>query len=492
MRVLITGATGLIGRALGQKLVAAGHEVRVLSRNKIRAQAELGFPAEVLEWPRKTEWATVLSAVDAVVHLAGESVAEGRWTAEKKRRIYESRVLTTRELVDAVLQTPNQVQTFVMGSAIGVYGDRGDEKLFESSVGGSPSGFSSESPSGNPDAFPAGSPIKGKDFLAKVVVDWENELARLNTRATIRQVIVRTGVVLDNQGGALAKLLPMFMNGLGGPLAGGRNWMSWIALEDICRVFQFVITDQRVRGVINGVAPEPIQNRDFTATLAKVLHVPAAFPVPAVALKLLLGEMSQVILASQRVIPQALLNYGFSFNFPNLSSYLLHACAPLSNGDHEMIFEQWVPHAPANVFPFFADEKNLESLTPPFLNFKVLGKSSEAINEGTLIDYQLHLHGVPLKWRSRIEQWEPNQKFVDLQLKGPYRKWHHTHEFIAFGGGTLLRDRVLFRLPLGFFGSLIVGSKVQKDILNIFAYRRSRMGELLDAHIQNSKKSKSS
>lgn len=464
MRVLIMGATGLIGRALGKKLVESGQEVRVISRNKMRAQTELGFPAEVFEWPRKSEWATVLSGVDAIVHLAGESIAEGRWTKEKKRRIYESRVLSTREIVAAILQYPNQVQTFVIGSAIGFYGDRGDEELSETS-----------------------SP--GNDFLAKVVADWENELSALSARSEIRRVIVRTGIVLDSQGGALAKLLPIFLNGLGGPLADGQNWMSWIALEDICRVFALAVVDQRVKGVLNGVAPEPLRNRDFTEILARVLRVPAPFRVPAMGFKLLLGEMSQVILGSQRVTSRALSNFEFSFGFTNLEDFLHHACAAWSSGDREMIFEQWVPHDPHKVFPFFADEKNLESLTPPFLNFRVLKKSSETIKEGTLIDYRLHLHGLPLRWQSKIEEWQPDKKFVDLQLKGPYQKWHHTHEFVAFGGGTLLRDRVLFRLPLGFLGSLIVGSKVQKDVLRIFAYRRSRMGELLDAHVQNSTQS---
>lgn len=458
MKVLITGATGLIGKEIGKRLAEAGHEISVVTRNPERARLELPFPAQVFRWEGDREAFPVeaLKGQEAVIHLAGEPIAGGRWTADRKRRIRNSRVHGTRRLVDAILENREasaSLQIFVSGSAIGIYGDRGDDVLTEES------------------------PI-GEGFLAEVVRDWEKEAERLETASAVRVSIVRTGVVLSRRGGALEKMLPIFTRGLGGKLGYGQQWMSWIHMDDIARLFIFCLENEKARGIYNGVAPEPSRNDRFTIELARSVGRPVFLPVPETALKAALGEMSVALLGSQRVRPERVLDAGFQFEHGELVDALRELGEPFRGGQHELVAEQWVPRPPEEIFPFFCRETNLEELTPPFLNFHVVGKSTPEIGEGTLIDYKLKLHGIPLKWQTRIEEWSPNRKFVDTQVSGPYRKWHHTHEFLPLAGGTLMRDRVLYRLPLGWAGDAAAGWKVSRDVAAIFAYRKEKIGQM--------------
>lgn len=461
MRILITGATGLIGKEVGKLLAGQGHEISVASRHPDRAKLELPFPARVFRWDGEQEKFPVeaVSGQDAIIHLAGEPIADGLWTEERKKRIRDSRVIGTRRIIEAIGEIESSartLKTFVLGSAIGFYGDREDEILTEESGG-------------------------GEGFLAEVVRDWENEAWALrNSEAGkgVRVCAVRTGVVLSRQGGALAKMLPIFTRGVGGKLGRGQQWMSWIHIKDISRLIAFCLETASIEGVVNGVAPEPTRNDRFTIELARSVGRPVFLPVPETALKTALGEMSSALLDSQRVRPVKAQEHGFQYVHPELVEALRELGEPLKNGQHELFAEQWVPKKPEEVFPYFCSETNLEELTPPFLSFNVIGKSTDEIGEGTLIDYKLKLHGVPVKWRTRIDEWKPSEKFVDTQLSGPYRKWHHTHEFIPFAGGTLLRDRVLYRLPLGWLGDAAAGWKVSRDVQTIFAYRRKKIGEL--------------
>jgi ligand-binding SRPBCC domain-containing protein len=264
------------------------------------------------------------------------------------------------------------------------------------------------------------------------------------------------------------------MLGLGGKLGDGQQWMSWIHIEDIARLFEFCVETDSVHGPINGVAPEPARNDRFTIELARALGRSVGMPVPASVLKIALGELSSALLASQRVLPKRAESFAdqFQYRFPDLTGALRELCEPLQGRTHELLSEQWLPQKPDEIFPFFCDENNLEKITPPTLGFHVLGKNTPEISEGTLIDYKINVHGLPMKWQTRIEQWVPNERFVDTQLKGPYQLWHHTHEFIPFAGGTLMRDRVLYRLPLGILGEGAAGWLVSRDVESIFAFRR--------------------
>lgn len=291
MTVVITGATGLIGRRVSEILAAEGHSVRGLSRRSRPHSwdATKGPP------PREA-----LEGADAVVHLAGEPVAQ-RWTQEAKRRIRESRVEGTRRMVEALGGLPVRPAVLVCASAIGIYGARGDERLTESSPPGS-------------------------GFLAEVVKDWERE-ADGAAAFDMRVVKLRTGVVLAAHGGALARMLPPFRIGVGGTVGWGDQWMSWIHLDDLVSLIRFALREP-VSGVFNAVSPNPVKNAEFTQELAAALRRPALFPVPPFALRLMFGEMAQVLLDSQRVYPEAAPAAGFGFSYPELRAALKNILSP--------------------------------------------------------------------------------------------------------------------------------------------------------------------
>ena len=293
MNITISGASGLIGRRLMKNLGAAGHTLTVLSRH---AGTNVPPGVAVVAWdPMKgPPPEDGVRNAGAVIHLAGEPVSQ-RWNADVKRRIRESRVLGTRNLVQALSKLRNTPQTLVCASAVGYYGSRGDEVLREDSA---------------PD----------HSYLAEVCKAWEQEAVAAEAFG-MRVVRVRTGVVLDPRGGALQRMLPPFRMGAGGKLGDGRQWMSWIHLADLAAMFQFAV-ERDVRGALNGVAPIPVTNADFTQALAAALHRPAMFPVPVFGLKLLFGEMSDILLASQRVLPAAPEAAGFKWNFPELGGAL--------------------------------------------------------------------------------------------------------------------------------------------------------------------------
>ncbi len=279
MHVVLTGATGFIGSRLTALLREAGHQCNALARTGSGDN---------------TAWSSMEGA-DAVVHLAGEPVAQ-RWTEETKKRIRESRRDGTANLVRALGQLSRRPSVLVSASAIGVYGDRGDETLTEVSPPGS-------------------------GFLAEVTREWE-AAADGATALGMRVVKVRIGVVLGKNGGALAKMLPVFRAGAGGKLGSGRQWMSWVHLDDLTGLFRFALENNAVSGVLNGTAPNPVRNAEFTRDLAAALHRPALFTVPGAALRLMFGEMATVLLGGQRVLPAATEDAGFRFRYQELRSAL--------------------------------------------------------------------------------------------------------------------------------------------------------------------------
>lgn len=292
MRILVSGVSGLVGRAVARAL-ASDHEVGRLVRTEARA------PGEVLwDWVGRRFDSAAAEGCDAVVHLAGENLGSGRWTEERKRRIRDSRVEGTGFLATslAALQRPPRV--FVAASAVGFYGDTGEAIADERS--------------------PA-----GRGFLAEVCRDWEAAASPLAQQG-VRVVWLRFGLVLSPEGGALGRMLPVFRLGLGGPVGSGRQWMSWIALEDVVRVVSWVLAEESVRGPVNVVAPEPVRNRDFARVLGRAVRRPVVLRVPAIALRLLLGEMAEaLLLASSRVVPRVLSSQGFEFRFARLDEALV-------------------------------------------------------------------------------------------------------------------------------------------------------------------------
>jgi uncharacterized protein (TIGR01777 family) len=296
LKITISGASGLIGRRLLKTLAAEGHTLQVLSRH---AGTNMPGNVKVFPWdPAKSEPpAEALSGADAVIHLAGEPIAQ-RWNDDVKRRIRESRVAGTTNLVNALAKLPQRPKTLVCASAIGYYGSRGDEVLTEPSAPGS-------------------------DYVAEVCVAWE-KAAQTAEAFGVRVVRVRTGVVLDAKGGALAKMLPPFKMGVGGKVGSGRQWMSWIHAEDLAGIYRWALTGS-ASGPVNGVAPNPVVNADFTKALASTLKRPALFPVPAFGLKVMFGEMSEILLGSQRVLPKVAEAGGYRFRFPEVGAALADA-----------------------------------------------------------------------------------------------------------------------------------------------------------------------
>nr|BFD67094.1 hypothetical protein HAGR004_21160 [Bdellovibrio sp. HAGR004] len=442
MRILITGATGLIGRELGKILAEKGHDLFVVSRSAQKAKELLPFPCQVLEGDLSHAplQDARLEQMEAVINLMGESIAGSRWTEEKKKKIYESRVTATKNLVQSL---PKTLKVFVSGSAIGFYGDSGSEVLTEDGV-------------------------VGQDFLAKLCKEWEAAAAR----APGRTVFIRTGVVLARQGGALDQMLFPFRSGVGGVLGSGEQWMSWIHIKDIVGLFLLALENPQAHGPMNGVAPFPVTNRDFSQALAHAVGARLGPAVPMFALNLLFGEMAQVLVSSSRGCADKAREWGYKFQYDNLAEALGEICAPFKQGEEVFVAEQFVPLLPEKLFPFFKEAHNLEKITPPTLNFEIEGMSTPEIGQGTHIDYRLKIHGVPAKWKTEIDEWQPPFKFVDNQLKGPYRLWHHTHEFRPFCGGTLMVDRVRYRLPMGYLGWLMASRFVRKDVENIFSFRR--------------------
>jgi uncharacterized protein (TIGR01777 family) len=293
MKVLIPGGSGLVGRALSQELLSNGHSVLILSR---RRGAIPGLPAgaQVTAWNGTSveDLRPLLEGIDAVVNLAGESIGAGRWTAARKRAILESRTETSRAVADALLAAGNRNAVLVQASAVGIYGPREDEEVSEDGS-------------------------VGDDFLAKVCREWEAASESVEA-AGLRRVVIRTGVVLSTDGGALPKMLLPFRLFVGGPLGNGRQFVPWIHIADEAAAIRFLLEDQQARGPFNLVAPGTVTNRQLGQAIGKILGRPSMLPTPALALRATLGEMSTLLLDGQRVKPKRLLGAGYKFKFPEL------------------------------------------------------------------------------------------------------------------------------------------------------------------------------
>jgi len=293
MEIAIAGSTGLVGSELVKVLRSQGHKVRrlVRSENEVGADNVLWHPRQGIRDIQRLE------SVDAFVNLSGESIAGGRWTASRKKEIYRSRVEGTRILVDRIGRLEKKPSVFINASAIGFYGDRRDETLTEQSP-------------------------NGEGFLAELCKAWESEAMRAREKG-MRAVTPRFGLILSPRGGALAKMLPVFKLGAGGKIGNGKQWMSWISIDDVVQGLIHLTEKADLSGPVNFVSPNPVQNEAFTKVLARVLRRPAIFPVPAAALKLMLGEMAEeLLLAGQRVVPRELQKSGFQFTHPDLESAL--------------------------------------------------------------------------------------------------------------------------------------------------------------------------
>jgi len=445
MKILVTGATGFVGKMLLPLLVEKGHKIIVLTRDAKAAQVRLPVACKIFEWGE--DLLRNEEGIEVVINLCGENVASGFWTKKRKQIIYDSRVVSTRNLIEFFRKNTNAIKTWISASAIGIY---------ENSI------------------IPNESSPSGRGFLAKVCKDWEEETFKVKDLG-IRAVAFRIGMVLGFGGGAMDKMLPLFKLGLGGNIGDGNQWMSWIHVRDLAGLIIEAIDNTSYEGPVNAVSPNPVTNRDFTSALAENIRRPTIFNIPTWVLRILFGEMSQILIGSQKVSSDRLKKLDYKFIYPKIKGALKNI------GDqtgHTLLVEQWVPQSSKNIFEFFADPHNLEALTPKFLKFKILKVTSTPIQEGTLLDYSLKIRGTPVRWQSKITEYIPLIRFADRQTRGPYCFWHHIHEFIEKDGGTIIRDRVFYKLPGWIPGDIIAYRFVRKELEKIFLHRREVVAEL--------------
>ena len=297
MKVLVTGASGFVGKRVVKELLSNGHEVVVLTRSIAKAAVNLGSKCKYFTWDTSAKPPLeAFDGVSAVINLMGEGIADKRWDEDQKKKIYDSRILGTRFVIEAIKELKVKPKVFVSASAVGIYGNRGSEELTEESS-------------------------IANDFLATVCKDWEAE-ANKAKELGLRVAIVRTGVVLGKNGGALQKMLPIFKLGAGGPVGDGKQYMSWIHVDDLARMYVEAAVNGTLSGVLNGTAPNPATSKDFAKTLGKELNRPAFAPAPAFALKMVFGEMSQVLLDGQKVLPTKFKGAKFRFLYPTLEMAL--------------------------------------------------------------------------------------------------------------------------------------------------------------------------
>lgn len=437
MKILITGATGLVGSKLIETLFLKGFsDISILTRSPDKAVENSPFPIKAFHWdPYKgiIDKESVHQA-DIIIHLAGENIGQSRWTNNRKEEILQSRKQSTELLVSTINQSPKLNIKLISASAIGIYEKKGS-------------------------------------FLNSVCEEWERPLLKLNPEK-IKTHIVRIGLVLAENGGALEKMLTPFELNLGGKLGDGKQMISWIHIEDLVGQIIFLIKKNCQNRIYNCVSPTPVTNKEFTKALGFSLNKITPFPIPATILKIGLGEMSSLLLSGKSVFPNQFLKDGYQFKFTKIHNALEDLLSHRKMGERKLVEYQWINKDLKNVFRFFSDEKNLEKITPNYLNFKVVSKSSNSISIGTIIKYKLKLHGLPLTWKSKISDYNENNYFIDEQLSGPYKKWIHRHEFKELYNGTLIKDHVTYKVPFGFFGKILEKFFISKDLKNIFNYRK--------------------
>lgn len=474
-RILVTGATGFVGRALVQALTGRGFSVQAWVRNPTRARSQLGPHVGLIAITEDdTALVEALGHTDAVLHLAGENVMAGRWTASRKRALYASRVDLTRRLVAAIARATARPHTLVASSAVGFYGDQGDKPLTEKAAAGS-------------------------GFLGRLCQDWE-QAASDATAHGLRVVNLRTGLVLGEGGGVFQALQPVFSLSLGGPLGTGNQYLPWIGIDDLVQTFLFATQNSNLAGPVNACAPNPVTSTEFAHQFGQALHRPAVLRVPSLALKTVLGERSELLLQSQRAVPAKLQAAGFEFRHPTLKSLLQHlhsardtisiahfnGTAPstaAARATYLLHTRTPLPVGATEAFAFFGQAENLGLITPPFMGFQITSQPTGEIEAGAEIRYRIKLGPTTLPWRTRIPRWDPPAVFVDQQITGPYHTWWHEHRLEPQDANhCVMVDQVYYRPPLGLLGRLVHGVLIAPTLRTIFAYRQASIARLYAAH----------
>lgn len=469
-RIVLTGATGFVGRFLVLRLLAQGYAVTALVRSVDRARQQLGRQGiDLVSLGDDQAIAHALRQAKTVIHLAGAPVAK-RWTNSHKKAMWESRITLAQRLSTLIQANCAELPTIVSAGGIGIYGNRGKERLDEQAAAGS-------------------------DYLAQLALAWEEVWDSLS-RAGARVVSLRLGVVLGLEGGFLQQVLPPTEQGLGVILGSGSQYVPWVHLKDVARLIEWAMTTPSASGPYNACAPSPQPHKELVEQLANLCERKVRFRVPRWILRPLLGEMASMLCGGQNAQPARAQNQGFAFEFPELKPALQEILfgAKLSmpeasslpeqepyiqdtKPDREIIHES-VLHAPLEtVFDFFSKAENLSVLTPPGMAFDIKTPLPIEMHKGRLIEYKISLGPISFPWRTRIEHWEQQSHFVDAQLIGPYASWYHEHRFERIDAQrTKMTDHVYYRvglgkIPLGPIGRLIEARFVRPQLRRIFSYR---------------------
>ena len=447
--LLIAGGTGLIGKELGKELVKRGYKIFVLTRSPESSLMNTPYPHAPLSWKDLDSKAgrLVFEKLDGIINLAGAGIADKKWTKKYKKELWRSRIDRTRQLASACKQYPNRIRCFLSASAIGYYGER-SKITYEGDK-------------------------KGSGFLASLCQKWERPVQELS----LRWLIFRMGTVFSEKGGFLSRISPVIQKGLGGPIAGGQQIVSWIDREDLVNMFLFGL-ENNISGIFNCVSPYPATNAQITQAIASRFRAKAFFPVPALLPRILFGEMSQLLTMSQNISCDKILKTGFQFQNPDLQTSLKKRIPPLNKTEKRLVFEQWLPYRKEKIFLFFFKFKNVKKITSPVLKIKVLFDSLKKPKKNSVIKYKIRIYGIPAYWTVLISSWNPYEYFTSSQKKGPFKKWIHRHSFEEIGNGTVVTDTIQYTPSLGGVGWIVTGRIIEKIIHRIFKYRRKALFSL--------------
>ena len=469
MNILITGATGFIGRSTVAYLQGNHHTITAYTRDVEKAKGILGHDVKLLQYGASSdEMESHISSSDIIINLAGTPIANARWSRKKKLSLWDSRVNTTKFIADQIKKSSNPPRVFISASAIGYYGDRGDSNLPESTG-------------------------QGDGFLAGLCDAWEKAALTASSPST-RVCVLRLGVVLGREGGILSRLSPIFQCGLGLYPGNGAQFMSWIHIWDVVRIIKFCMEDDNIQGPINCVSPEQVTAKGFTKEMNRVTKCKTTSSIPRPLLTLLLGEAATVLTASQKVEPTKLMSSGFTFKHVDLAAALsaeyntsevsirkyrvndsLFRNPPayvMKSGQYQIQTKQTLNANIDEVFAFFGSPLNLGLTTPPWMNFKIVDMP-KTIKEGDEITYKIRALIFDFKWVAKIASWQPqNGLFIDRQKKGPYNMWWHEHHVADYKTTySTMTDFVIYRMPFGFLGKIAHFLMVKHILTRIFKYR---------------------
>ncbi|MDC0035070.1 TIGR01777 family oxidoreductase [Chloroflexi bacterium] len=471
MNVIIAGATGFIGSELVSFLRGKGHSVKALVRNTEKASEQLGAGISLLTFGDSDDkLASAFEGTDAIVNLTGRPLAPARWSKSKKRDFYESRVGVTERIVSIMENCEAPPAVLISASAVGYYGDRGDEEITEESE-------------------------IGQGYLSQLCDSWEKAALEAQNFGT-RVCTLRLGVVLGRESGFLNQLSTSFEMGVGSYVGDGRQWVPWIHYSDLLRIIDLTINDEGIFGPINCTAPNPVTSKGFSKCLAKILGTKIVIGVPSFCLKLVFADGETVLTNSQNALPHVLLRRNFKFNYEELEKALIEECAPsgvsivkvnsikqpfdpsfkyskqLSRADYKIETSVSLAVNSETAFNFFSSPLNLGLATPKWMGFHITESPAEVI-EGSEFEYKIKLGILPIKWRTEIVKWSPDDLFIDYQKRGPYRLWWHQHRIVAEGDSNCrMEDKVFYKVPGWILGRVVHKYMIKNMLVRIFSYRR--------------------